>query len=341
MKNQRGSTTLIVMLVVAGAALLLGFLVMFQRIKNKPAETTNSDPSASQTQASDQPAENQTSDIPAQTPTDWIAYTNTKYNFSLRTPPSLKSGAVSGNSVLGTYQDSVKGFHVGPLVLVVLKDAAIKQEAQDYFNGFYDAALHPQPAAPSEGPTATCKIDKINNTAVSIKSVTCEGEGGPARYAYIKGSSYDVFVDGYSGGYDNLGGDIPPGRMAASDYLGILATFKFGATATTTTAPVTKTDTTTTTTVIQTFSVAADDNGATPAAITVPKGAIVQITFNVAATNVYYGGLDFRSSVVNSGTVYSGQSKTISFTANESFSFTPYWPASNIAKSYTINVTVQ
>ncbi len=326
------------MLVVAGAALLLGFLVMLQRIQNKPAETTNSDTSASQTQASDQPAENPIPDVLAQTPTDWIVYTNTKYNFSLRTPPALKSGTVSGNSVLGTFQVPVKGFHVGPLVLVVLKDASIKQQAQEYFNGFYDQALHPV-STPSEGPSTSCSILNIKNqSVVSIKAVACGGEGGQARYSYIKGPSYDVFVDGYSVGYDNQDTGSWGTDSADEDFPIILSTFKFGATTATTTPP--KTDTTTTP-VIQTFSVAADDSGATPAAITVPKGTIVQITFNVAATNVYYGGLDFRSNVVNSGTVYSGQSKTISFTANESFSFTPYWPASSIAKDYKINVTVQ
>src|SRR3954465_13389758 len=120
MKNQKGSTTLIVMLIVAGAALLLGFLVMAQRIKSKPS-TTSPDTSTSQSQTSDQPADNQTPDANAvQTPSGWIAYTNTKYNFSVQTPANLKSGTVSGNSVLGTFQVPVKGFHVGPLVLVVL-----------------------------------------------------------------------------------------------------------------------------------------------------------------------------------------------------------------------------
>ena len=72
----------------------------------------------------------------------------------------------------------------------------------------------------------------------------------------------------------------------------------------------------------------------------VPTGTIVEITFNVGSTNVYYGGLDFRSSVINSGTVYAGQAKTISFTAKNSFDFTPYWPASQVSKNYKISVMV-
>src|SRR3989344_4232226 len=100
MRNQRGSTTLVVMLVVAGAALLLGFLVMLQRIQSRPAPAP--DTSSAETQNSDttDAQDSQSPSSPVQTPSGWITYTNTKYNFSLQTPPSLKSGAVSGNSVL-------------------------------------------------------------------------------------------------------------------------------------------------------------------------------------------------------------------------------------------------
>ncbi len=91
---------------------------------------------------------------------------------------------------------------------------------------------------------------------------------------------------------------------------------------------------------IDTFNISADDQGASMGSLAVKKGDTVKITFNVKPTGVYYGGLDFRSSVINTGTIFSGQSKTISFIGESSFSFTPYWPASNIAKSYTINVQV-
>lgn len=83
------------------------------------------------------------------------------------------------------------------------------------------------------------------------------------------------------------------------------------------------------------FTIEADDSSATPASISVGRGTKVNLTFQVKTTGVYFGGLDFRSSAVNTGTILPGESKTITFTANESFALTPYWPASNTAKGYT------
>ncbi len=68
---------------------------------------------------------------------------------------------------------------------------------------------------------------------------------------------------------------------------------------------------------------------------------MINLTFNVKSTGVYYAGLDFRSSVVNTGTILAGDSKTVSFTASESFEFIPYWPGSGVRKGYTIKINVQ
>lgn len=89
------------------------------------------------------------------------------------------------------------------------------------------------------------------------------------------------------------------------------------------------------------FVIHANDNSADLTTITVAKGTPVKITFSVGAENTYHGGLDFRSSVISTGTILPGSSKTISFTAQSSFSFTPYWPATNIQKPYTIKIAVQ
>lgn len=85
----------------------------------------------------------------------------------------------------------------------------------------------------------------------------------------------------------------------------------------------------------------ASDGGATQERIEVAKGTEVQLTFKVKTENVYYGGLDFRSPVVNTGTILPGASKTVIFTANSSFDFTPYWPASNIQKGFVVKIIVQ
>jgi hypothetical protein len=323
-KYFKGNTLLVSIMGAAVLAVILGFLVLRQRINTPFVDDTAT------TEDSAQEEEKTAEESPSTTaiPSDWKTYTNDKYVFSVKYPPNLQAGAVSKNSVLGTYQVPMRGFHVGPLVFIVLKDAALKDQAVEYFNASYDVALHPQTGGfEGEIPPISCVIDKVGVSF--IKSVSCSGEGGFARYAYIKGSDYDVFVDGYSKGYDSQ----DYGNFTKdTDYINILSTFKFSSsvTAADTTAPS-----------IQVFNITADDSGASPMEINVVSGTIVQITFSVSSSNVSGSGLDFRSSVANSGTIYAGQSKTISFTANESFSFTPYSTSTNTAKNYKIKVTVQ
>lgn len=90
----------------------------------------------------------------------------------------------------------------------------------------------------------------------------------------------------------------------------------------------------------QSFTVNGNDSTADLKTITVPKGTPVTITFGADAQGTYHGGLDFRSSVVSTGPIAPGSTKTVTFTAANSFSFTPYWPSTNIAKPYTINIVV-
>jgi len=47
----------------------------------------------------------------------WKTYTNDKHGFTVMYPPYLKAGAVSDNSVLGTYQVPVRGL-ISPVVRV-------------------------------------------------------------------------------------------------------------------------------------------------------------------------------------------------------------------------------
>ncbi len=107
---------------------------------------------------------------------------------------------------------------------------------------------------------------------------------------------------------------------------------------TTTLPPETTTTTTvatTTTTQLKTFTIEADDSGFYPSGtITVSKGDRVKITFVVRTSGTYYGGLDFRSSVWgDTGTVKPGESTTVEFTADKTFTFTSYWPVSNVKKA--------
>lgn len=82
------------------------------------------------------------------------------------------------------------------------------------------------------------------------------------------------------------------------------------------------------------FSLEADDSGFYPSpTITVPRGIKVKLTFNVRTTNVYYGGLDFRSSKFTTGQVMPGKQTTVEFTVDEAFVISSYWPASGVKKA--------
>jgi hypothetical protein len=81
------------------------------------------------------------------------------------------------------------------------------------------------------------------------------------------------------------------------------------------------------------ISVGADDNMFDPPVISVDEGDAVRLTFNVDSNRVYFGGLDFRSPEFNTGKVLPGESTTVEFTAQESFTVTSYWPSSGVKKA--------
>lgn len=85
----------------------------------------------------------------------------------------------------------------------------------------------------------------------------------------------------------------------------------------------------------------ADDLGFYPAgAISFSAGTRVKLTFAVRTSNVYYGGLDFRSSKFSTVQASPGQTVTVEFTADSSFAITSYWPVSNVYKA-SLQVNVQ
>ncbi|MCH7883102.1 hypothetical protein IIA95_01650 [Patescibacteria group bacterium] len=86
---------------------------------------------------------------------------------------------------------------------------------------------------------------------------------------------------------------------------------------------------------LKTFIIEADDAGFYPNGnLTVNKGDTVKITFKVRSTGVYFGGLDFRGApYFTSPKVLPGGETTVEFTADQSFTYSSYWPASSILKS--------
>lgn len=87
--------------------------------------------------------------------------------------------------------------------------------------------------------------------------------------------------------------------------------------------------------------VEADDLGFYPAgAISFPAGTRVKLTFAVRTSNVYYGGLDFRSSKFSAAQASPGQTVTVEFTVDSSFVITSYWPVSDAYKA-SLQVNLQ
>ena len=92
---------------------------------------------------------------------------------------------------------------------------------------------------------------------------------------------------------------------------------------------------------IKEFTVEADDYGFYPGApLIVAPGSQIKIAFIVRTTNVYYGGLDFRSSKFQTVAAKPGDSATVEFTADSSFTITSYWPSSGVKKA-DLKVMVQ
>lgn len=89
------------------------------------------------------------------------------------------------------------------------------------------------------------------------------------------------------------------------------------------------------------FTINANDETADMKTLNVKKGDTVTVTFKVDSNNVYHGGLEFKSDVVSSKPIKPGDSDTVTFTADKSFNFTPYWYQSDVQKDYLIAVNVQ
>ena len=89
------------------------------------------------------------------------------------------------------------------------------------------------------------------------------------------------------------------------------------------------------------FIVNADDNGADVMRVKITRGKTIKITFNVSQNGTYHGGLQFKSDVVSTGAIAPGDSETVTFTADQSFDFVPYWYAGQVKKDYVISIEVE
>jgi hypothetical protein len=79
--------------------------------------------------------------------------------------------------------------------------------------------------------------------------------------------------------------------------------------------------------------VEADDYGFYPSSLEFTKGAKVKLYLYVRSSNVYYGGLDFRSEKFKTEPVRPGQKTEVEFIADKNFIIESYWPLSNVKKA--------
>lgn len=90
------------------------------------------------------------------------------------------------------------------------------------------------------------------------------------------------------------------------------------------------------------YTFAADDSGISPTSVTVNAGDSIKLIFVFNQPNIYFGGIDVRSSAFDTVIFQTSDEdnvKTVELTAESTFTMSAYWPASNILKgSATVNV---
>jgi hypothetical protein len=79
--------------------------------------------------------------------------------------------------------------------------------------------------------------------------------------------------------------------------------------------------------------VEADDYGFYPSSLEFTKGAKVKLYLYVRSSNVYYGGLDFRSEKFKTEPIKPGQKTEVEFIADKDFIIESYWPLSSVKKA--------
>ncbi len=92
---------------------------------------------------------------------------------------------------------------------------------------------------------------------------------------------------------------------------------------------------------IRSVSIDVDNDGAGQAVVPALRGMIVRLTLNAMPVNTDPQGLRFASQVVSFGIILPGTSKTVEFTADQSFTLIPYAVSTGSQRPYTIQVSVQ
>lgn len=124
----------------------------------------------------------------------WKTYRDDGYGFQLRHPQKYSEtvSTIVSNSILG-----LPGTTVGPLVFIKADTANLKQIASEKFNYYWNYKER------NESPTNYCSKSIVDNKDLSIKVVSCVVGSKKTNYALIKGTSFDIFVDGSTSGYDS------------------------------------------------------------------------------------------------------------------------------------------
>jgi hypothetical protein len=141
----------------------------------------------------------------------WKTYRDEGYGFQVRHPSKYQEGV--GKIVSSVF--GVSATSVGPLTFVKAESLALRTTVNAAFESYWN--------------NKNC-VKKAVNTGLDIKLAFCTISGKPANYALVKGDDFDIFVDGYTFGYDKELASLYGGAkntMSQSEMLTILSSFKF------------------------------------------------------------------------------------------------------------------